>query len=61
MSHASVPASLRHVAMPPRDLVRLSIGLEDFADLSEDLAAALGCCDARTEGGPHLGVHGRPR
>jgi cystathionine beta-lyase len=61
MSHASVPAPLRHVAMPPRDLVRLSIGLEDFADLSKDLAAALGCCDASTEGGPHLGVHGRPR
>jgi len=42
MSHASVPAPLRHVAMPPRDLVRLSIGLEDFADLAEDLDQALG-------------------
>jgi cystathionine beta-lyase/cystathionine gamma-synthase len=46
MSHASVPAPLRHVAMPPRDLVRLSIGLEDFADLAEDLDQALGALAA---------------
>jgi cystathionine beta-lyase/cystathionine gamma-synthase len=28
--------------MPPRDLVRLSIGLEDAADLIADLEEALG-------------------
>lgn len=41
MSHASIPAALRHVAMPPRDLVRLSIGLEDPEDLIADLEHSL--------------------
>ncbi len=41
MSHASVPEALRHVAMPPSDLIRLSIGLEDPEDLIADLEQAL--------------------
>lgn len=43
MSHASVPSVLRHVALPPRDLMRLSIGLEDPEDLIADLERALEC------------------
>lgn len=41
MSHASVPADLAHRLAPPRDLVRLSLGIEDADDLLEDLDAAL--------------------
>lgn len=41
MSHASVPASLRAVRGLPPDLIRLSIGLEDPADLLADLRQAL--------------------
>ena len=40
MSHASVPEARRREAPPPA-LVRLSIGIEDPADLVADLAAAL--------------------
>ncbi len=49
MSHASVPEALRHVAMPPRDLVRLSIGLEDPEDLIADLDRALESSSRRGE------------
>ena len=38
MTHASVRGTPLAV---PRDLVRLSVGIEDVADLEEDLAAAL--------------------
>jgi cystathionine beta-lyase len=40
MSHASVPAGLEGAPPPPRDLVRLSAGLEDPRDLAEDLERA---------------------
>ena len=41
MSHASVPPALRGRLLPPPDLVRLSIGIEDVEDLSADLEQAL--------------------
>jgi cystathionine beta-lyase len=41
MSHASIPASLKQSLAPPRDLVRLSIGIEDVDDLLADLEQAL--------------------
>ena len=40
MSHASIPAARRAHA-PPQDLVRVSVGLEDPADLQADLEQAL--------------------
>ncbi|GAB3566661.1 cystathionine gamma-synthase [Amycolatopsis endophytica] len=39
MTHASVAGSMLQV---PADLLRLSVGIEDVRDLSEDLRAALG-------------------
>ncbi len=39
MTHASVAGSALEV---PADLVRLSVGIEDAADLVADLAQALG-------------------
>ena len=42
MSHASIPAELRHQKHIPADLVRISVGAEDIDDLVEDLSAALG-------------------
>jgi len=41
MSHKSIPAALRLEHAPPRDLIRLSIGLEDATDLCDDLARAV--------------------
>ena len=41
MSHAAIPAEVRRARHLPEDLVRLSIGLEDPADLTEDLERAL--------------------
>lgn len=40
MSHASIPAKLRERFAPPVDLVRLSVGIEDVGDLSDDLKQA---------------------
>jgi cystathionine beta-lyase len=40
MSHASIPQSLKEALAPPPDLVRLSIGIEDVADLIDDLTQA---------------------
>lgn len=40
MSHASIPDSLKGTLAPPPDLVRLSIGIEDVDDLTEDLDQA---------------------
>jgi cystathionine beta-lyase/cystathionine gamma-synthase len=49
-SLAEHPASMNHASMPPKfrerigikdNLIRLSVGLEDIADLIEDLAQAL--------------------
>jgi cystathionine beta-lyase len=53
MSHASVPRHLAGAAAIPRDLVRLSVGIEEAADLIADLAQGLnggGVC--RTEPAP---------
>ncbi len=41
MSHASVPQHLRERSLPPRDLVRLAVGIEDADDLIQDLDRAL--------------------
>jgi cysteine-S-conjugate beta-lyase len=41
MSHASIPDSLKEDLAPPRDLIRLSIGIEDVDDLIQDLDQAL--------------------
>ena len=40
MSHASIPSALRDRLAPPRDLVRLSVGIEDVDDLILDLERA---------------------
>ena len=40
MSHASIPAALRAARGLPDDLVRISAGVEDAADLLHDLEAA---------------------
>lgn len=47
MSHASIPAESERAPLP-RDLVRLSIGLEDADDLIEDLDAAFAAAIARS-------------
>lgn len=41
MSHASIPAEVRAARHLPEDLIRLSIGIEDAADLKDDLFSAL--------------------
>ncbi len=41
MSHLSIPDALKEKLAPPKDLVRLSIGIEDVDDLIEDLEQAL--------------------
>jgi cysteine-S-conjugate beta-lyase len=45
MSHASIPAEVRHDRQLPEDLVRLAVGIEDGEDLVEDLERALAACD----------------
>jgi len=40
MSHASIPGALRDRLAPPSDLVRISVGIEDIADLIDDLSHA---------------------
>ena len=42
MTHASIPLERREVLGISDGLVRLSVGIEDVADLQSDLAAALG-------------------
>ncbi len=42
MTHGSIPAEERRAAGLPDSLVRLSVGVEDAADLVEDLDRALG-------------------
>ncbi len=44
MSHASIPSALRDRLAPPSDLVRLSVGIEDVADLIADLDRAFAVC-----------------
>lgn len=46
MTHASIPASERYAVGLTNSLVRLSVGIEDVADLIEDLQQALDCLDA---------------
>ncbi len=41
MTHASVPADMRQRIGVTDDLVRISVGIEDLADLTEDLSQAL--------------------
>jgi cystathionine gamma-lyase len=41
MTHASVPAERRDVLGITDNLVRLSVGIEDFSDLRQDLASGL--------------------
>ena len=41
MTHASIPADVRAKAGISDGLIRLSVGIEDFADLRDDLAAGL--------------------
>jgi cystathionine beta-lyase len=41
MSHSSVPADMEGVRMPPADLLRLAVGIEDVDDLIADLARCL--------------------
>jgi cystathionine beta-lyase len=41
MSHATLPAGLTDVRMPPDNLLRLSIGIEDTDDLIADLSRSL--------------------
>jgi cystathionine beta-lyase/cystathionine gamma-synthase len=45
MTHASVPAAMRHAMGLTDGLVRLSIGIEDVDDLMKDLDKALRKCD----------------
>ncbi|MBL9120574.1 MAG: PLP-dependent transferase [Phycisphaerae bacterium] len=52
MSHASVPPELRALRALPGDLIRLSIGLEDPADLMADLAQALAAPSLRASPSP---------
>jgi cystathionine gamma-lyase len=41
MTHASIPAETRAALGITDNLVRLSVGIEDLADLQADLEAAL--------------------
>lgn len=41
MTHASIPAGVRHAAGLSDSLIRLSVGIEDAGDLVEDLEKAL--------------------
>jgi cystathionine beta-lyase len=49
MSHASIPQHLRRRLAPPADLVRLSVGIEDFGDLLEDLKRAFAIAEQERE------------
>lgn len=54
MSHASIPAELRHRLAPPPDLVRLSVGIEDLDDLLADLGQAVEKAASGAAGGATL-------
>ena len=41
MTHASLPAKVRHAQGIGDTLLRLSVGIEDLTDLQADVAAAL--------------------
>ncbi|HVZ17693.1 MAG TPA: PLP-dependent transferase, partial [Terriglobales bacterium] len=51
MSHASVPAELLAQRDLPRDLVRISVGIEDEEDLIEDLDRAFNAAKSRVVAG----------
>lgn len=55
MSHASIPPEVRAARGLPDDLVRISAGIEDVADLLADLSAALDGAAAE------FGVSGRDK
>ncbi len=42
MTHASIPADIRHASGLHDSLIRLSVGIEDVSDLVDDLEQALG-------------------
>jgi len=42
MTHASIPADVRHASGLHDSLIRLSVGIEDVSDLVDDLEQALG-------------------
>lgn len=46
MSHASIPPEVRRARALPEDLVRLAVGIEDAADLLDDLDQALAAAGA---------------
>jgi len=46
MSHASIPELLKDRLAPPRDLVRLSVGIEDADDLIADLRQAFSLAES---------------
>lgn len=52
MSHASVPPEVGVLRDLPRDLVRLSVGIEDASDLIADLTQAFSCAAAAVEAVP---------
>jgi cystathionine beta-lyase len=54
MSHAAIPKGLDHL---PADLVRLSIGIEDWRDLRDDLSQALTLAASDLEDSEIVGHH----
>ena len=50
MSHASIPREVRLARGLPDDLVRISAGIEDEADLIEDLSRAFAIAERAKEG-----------
>ena len=50
MSHASIPRETRLARGLPDDLVRISAGIEDEADLIDDLSRAFAIAERAVEG-----------
>ena len=50
MTHASVPVEIRAALGISDSLVRLSVGIEDLADLQADLLHALAAAEAAVKG-----------
>jgi cysteine-S-conjugate beta-lyase len=59
MSHASIPKSLRDRLAPPPDLIRISVGIEDVADLLADLDQAFAAANQRDAEAVSRGAGGR--
>jgi cystathionine beta-lyase len=59
MSHASIPKSLRDRLAPPADLVRISVGIEDVADLLADLDQAFAAANRSEAEAVSSGAAGR--